>query len=119
MRRLLILLLITGCLGGARPLLVLSVDGLDHRYLRDADKLGLKIPNLHRLMKEGQWAAGVVGVVPTVTWPSHTTLISGVTPAEHGILGNRRPKTEGGDYYWTAVAPAQRRSRLVGSRTGS
>lgn len=102
MRKLLTLALFTVCLCASRPLLVLSVDGLDHRYLRDADKLKLKIPNLQRLMKEGQWADGVVGVVPTVTWPSHTTLISGVTPAEHGILGNRRPKAEGGDYYWTA-----------------
>jgi hypothetical protein len=83
-----------------RPLLVISVDGLDHRYLRDADKLGLKIPHLRRLMREGEWTDGVVGVFPTVTWPSHTSIISGVTPAAHGILGNRRPKEEGGDYYW-------------------
>ncbi|MBL8209827.1 MAG: alkaline phosphatase family protein [Bryobacterales bacterium] len=85
-----------------RPLLVISVDGLDHRYLRDADRLGLKIPNIRRLTKEGEWADGVLGVVPTVTWPSHTTLITGVTPAQHGILGNRRPASEGGDYYWSA-----------------
>lgn len=95
------LLLFALCLE-ARPLLVLSVDGLDHRYLRDADALGMKIPNLRKLMREGALADGVVGVVPTVTWPSHTTLISGVPPHKHGILGNRRPKSEGGDYYWTA-----------------
>jgi predicted AlkP superfamily pyrophosphatase or phosphodiesterase len=83
-----------------RPLLVVSVDGLDYRYLRDADKLGLKIPNLRRLMREGEVTEGVTGVFPTVTWPSHTTMITGVAPAEHGILGNRRPKEEGGDYYW-------------------
>jgi arylsulfatase A-like enzyme len=83
-----------------RPLLVISVDGLDYRYLRDADKLGLKIPNLRRLMREGEVTEGVTGVFPTVTWPSHTTMITGVAPAEHGILGNRRPKEEGGDYYW-------------------
>lgn len=82
-----------------RPLLVLSVDGLDHRYLRDADKMGLKIPNMRRIIREGEWADGVVGVVPTITWPSHTTLITGVPPEQHGILGNRRPN--GGDYYWT------------------
>ena len=60
---------------GARtaPLLVLSVDGLDWRYLRDADRLGLKIPNLRRLMAEGEVAQGVIGVYPTVTWPSHTS----------------------------------------------
>ena len=27
-----------------RKLMVLSVDGLDWRYIRDADRLGLKIP---------------------------------------------------------------------------
>jgi predicted AlkP superfamily pyrophosphatase or phosphodiesterase len=83
-----------------RPVLVISVDGMDHRYLRDADKLGLKIPHLRRLMREGEWYDGVTGVFPTVTWPAHTTLITGVAPAQHGILGNRRPKSEGGDYYW-------------------
>lgn len=83
-----------------RPLLVISVDGLDHRYLRDADKLGLKIANLRRLMREGEWTDGVIGVFPTVTWPSHTTMITGVAPYQHGILNNRRPQAEGGEYYW-------------------
>ncbi|MDX1978815.1 MAG: ectonucleotide pyrophosphatase/phosphodiesterase, partial [Bryobacteraceae bacterium] len=85
-----------------RKLLVISVDGLDHRYLRDAAKLGLRIPNMRKLAQQGEWADGVLGVVPTVTWPSHTTLITGVRPDQHGILGNRRPRSEGGDYYWTA-----------------
>lgn len=93
-------LLLLTALAEARPVLVISVDGLDHRYLADADKLGLKIPNLRRLIREGQWAQGIIGVVPTVTWPSHTSMISGTTPAEHGILSNRRPPEEGGDYYW-------------------
>jgi len=83
-----------------RPLLVISVDGLDYRYLRDCDKLGLKIPNLRRLMREGEVTEGIIGVFPTVTWPSHTTIITGVDPRIHGILGNRRPREEGGDYYW-------------------
>jgi predicted AlkP superfamily pyrophosphatase or phosphodiesterase len=80
--------------------IVISVDGLDNRYLTQANELGLRIPNIRKLMKEGQVAAGVIGVVPTVTWPSHTTMISGVDPSVHGILGNRRPKSEGGEYYW-------------------
>ena len=86
----------------AQPLLVISVDGLDHRYLRDRDKLGLSIPNLRRLIAAGAWADGVVGVVPTVTWPSHTTMITGVRSEQHGILNNRRPRSEGGEYYWSA-----------------
>jgi predicted AlkP superfamily pyrophosphatase or phosphodiesterase len=79
-------------------LLVLSVDDLDWRYLRDADWLGLKIPNLRRLMAEGEVTQGINGVYPAVTWPSHTSIITGVRPDQHGILGNRRP---GGDYYWS------------------
>lgn len=83
-----------------RRVLVVSIDGLDQRYLAEADRRGLRIPNIRKLMREGQWADGVVGVVPTVTWPSHTTMISGVDPSVHGIEGNRRPRAEGGEYYW-------------------
>src|ERR1700761_9266444 len=83
-------------------LLVLSIDGLDWRYIKQADAFHLRIPNIRRLMREGSWADGVVGVYPSVTWPSHTTLITGVIPDVHGILGNRRPRSEGGDYYWSS-----------------
>jgi predicted AlkP superfamily pyrophosphatase or phosphodiesterase len=82
-------------------LLIVSVDGLDWRYLRDKQALGLKIPYLTRLMAEGAVAQGVIGVWPTITWPSHTSIITGARPDQHGILGNQRPKSEGGDYYWT------------------
>ena len=51
----------------ARPLVVISVDGLDYRYLRDADTLGLKIPHMRRMIEQGALAQGVVGVVPTIT----------------------------------------------------
>jgi hypothetical protein len=33
-------------------------------------------------------ASAVTGVLPTVTYPSHTTLVTGVAPATHGILNN-------------------------------
>ena len=69
-------------------LLMISVDGLRPDYVTAADAHGAKIPQLRRLMKEGSYAEGVVGVVPTVTYPSHTTLVTGVWPAKHGIFGN-------------------------------
>ena len=84
-----------------QPLLVISVDGLDQRYLKECDRLGLKIPHLRRLMREGQWSEGVAGVVPTITWPSHTTIISGVDPSVHKIRSNRLTAAEGGDYPWS------------------
>lgn len=71
------------------PLLVMiSVDGMRPDYVTDADAHGAKIPQLRRMMKEGSYAEGVVGVVPTVTYPSHTTLVTGVWPTRHGIFGN-------------------------------
>ena len=76
-------------LSARQRLVMVSVDGLDERYLRDCDALGLRIPNLRRLMKEGAWADGVVGEVPTITWPEHTTLLTGVPPSVHGIQANQ------------------------------
>jgi predicted AlkP superfamily pyrophosphatase or phosphodiesterase len=59
-------------------------------YVTHADEHGLHIPNLRRILTEGAHAEGVQGVFPTVTYPSHTTLVTGVWPAEHGILNNQR-----------------------------
>ncbi len=82
--------------------LVISVDGLDWRYLRDRDALGLKIPNLRRLMIEGATAQGVVGVWPTITWPSHTSMITGMRPDQHGILNNAARGVAFTESYWSA-----------------
>ena len=90
-----------------RKLLVISIDGLDTRYLHDADRLGLKIPHLRRLMAEGTLAAGVVGIVPTVTWPSHTTIITGVAAEDHGILTNDQPGKPGQRWWFTSFLRAR------------
>jgi len=88
--------LFAGSISAAQPLVVISVDGLDNRYLAEADQRGLRIPALRKLMREGEFSRGVIGVVPTITWPSHTTILTGVDPVAHGILGNWRPP---GDRY--------------------
>src|SRR5215470_2238165 len=88
-----------------RRLVVLSIDGMMPASYTKADELGLRIPNLRRLMKEGAYASGVTGVLPTVTYPSHTTLLTGVTPRVHGIVGNRivDPLDRArGAWYWFA-----------------
>ena len=74
--------------GDRVPVVLLSIDGLKPDYVLDADRHGLKVPNLRRLVTEGAHATGVTGVTPTVTYPSHTTLVTGVAPAVHGILNN-------------------------------
>ncbi|HMY71669.1 MAG TPA: ectonucleotide pyrophosphatase/phosphodiesterase, partial [Blastocatellia bacterium] len=70
------------------PVVLISIDGLKPDYVLEADRHGLKLPNLRRLVKEGAFAAAVTGVTPTVTYPSHTTLVTGVSPAKHGIYAN-------------------------------
>jgi len=90
----------------ARPVLIMiSIDGLRPDYVTAADTHGLKIPNLRRFLKEGTFADGVTGVIPTVTYPSHTTLITGVWPTKHGILANTTfdplGKNQSG-WYWYA-----------------
>ena len=62
----------------AGPVLMISIDGLRPDYVTQADQHGLKIPTLRRFLAHGSYAEGVVGVVPTVTFPSHTTLVTGV-----------------------------------------
>jgi predicted AlkP superfamily pyrophosphatase or phosphodiesterase len=85
------------------PVIILSIDGLRPDYVFDADKYGLKIPTLRQLVHQGAHASGVRGVLPTVTYPSHTTILTGAWPAKHGIHSNTTfdpfAKNKGG-WYW-------------------
>ena len=72
----------------ASPVLMISIDGLRPTDVLDAKKNGLKVPNLRTFVKTGAFATGVRGMLPTVTYPNHTTLITGVSPALHGISNN-------------------------------
>lgn len=72
----------------AAPVLMVSIDGLRPGDVIEADSRGLKVANLKRFLTEGTYATGVKGVLPTVTYPSHTTLITGVSPARHGVVNN-------------------------------
>lgn len=79
----------------AAPVLLISIDALSPDYVTKADAMGLKVPNLRRFMAEGSYAQGVRGVTPTITCPSHATLVTGVSPSKHGIYGNDPLKTDG------------------------
>jgi predicted AlkP superfamily pyrophosphatase or phosphodiesterase len=70
------------------PVVLISIDGLRPGDILEADKRGLHVPNLRHMVAEGTYADGVRGVLPTLTYPSHTTIITGVSPARHGILSN-------------------------------
>jgi hypothetical protein len=72
----------------AAPVLLISVDGLRPADIIEAEARGVAVPNLRRMMTQGAWASGVTGILPTLTYPSHTTLLTGVAPARHGIGNN-------------------------------
>jgi predicted AlkP superfamily pyrophosphatase or phosphodiesterase len=90
----------------ARRALVISLDGLDARYVRERDALGLRIPTLRRLLAEGAWSLNVETVYPSVTYPVHTTIATGTLPARHGITGNNLLEPPGtkqtGAWHWFA-----------------
>lgn len=87
----------------AAPVLMVSVDGLRPQEWQRRDN-GLELPALRGLAAGGTSAA-VTGVLPTVTYPSHTTLITGASPRRHGIANNLtfdplRANADG--WYWYA-----------------
>lgn len=65
--------------------ILITVDGLAAYYLDDPQA---PIPTIRRLADEGATAAGMRVANPAVTWPNHTTLVTGVRPARHSVLFN-------------------------------
>jgi predicted AlkP superfamily pyrophosphatase or phosphodiesterase len=68
-----------------RTVVMISVDGLAADYMDDPKA---EMPTIRALAAQGVRAASMKAVTPTVTWPNHTTLVTGVMPAKHGVLGN-------------------------------
>jgi predicted AlkP superfamily pyrophosphatase or phosphodiesterase len=68
--------------------IVVTVDGLMPDSYLNPDRYGLKIPTLRKLVKEGASSQGALSVFPTLTYPAHTSIASGMLPAHHGIVTN-------------------------------
>lgn len=73
---------------GIRHVILVSVDGLMPGAYLDPDRFGLRVPMLREMARHGAYSEGVVSVFPTLTYPAHTSLATGVTPAKHGIVSN-------------------------------
>jgi len=69
-----------------RHVVVISIDGLPGRYLDDPLA---SLPVIRSLAKSGVRAnQGMLVSNPSVTWPNHTTLMTGVHPETHGVIFN-------------------------------
>jgi predicted AlkP superfamily pyrophosphatase or phosphodiesterase len=68
------------------PIVVLiTIDGFPARALQDPR---LPMPTLRMLEANGAHADAMQPINPTVTWPNHTTLITGVNASEHHVMAN-------------------------------
>lgn len=78
---------------------LISIDGLRPEFYLDPQ---WGMVNVRQAMQKGAHAEGVRGSFPTVTYPSHTTMVSGVLPAKHGIYYNTpvEPLGISGKWFW-------------------
>ena len=67
-----------------RPLtLLVSIDGFRADYLGRG-----QTPVLARLARRGSVSAGLVPMFPSVTFPNHVSIVTGLVPDHHGIVNN-------------------------------
>ncbi len=81
----------------SKHVILISIDGFRPDFYLDK---AWPAPNLQAMIKEGAHAKGIRCIFPSVTYPSHTTLITGAFPARHGITYNTMPNEEH-VYEWT------------------
>ena len=67
-----------------RTVVVISLDGFPAYALDDPR---LPIPTLRKLARQGV-VAPMQPINPTVTWPNHTTIVTGVDASQHHVLFN-------------------------------
>jgi hypothetical protein len=89
----------------AAPVLMISVDGMRSHYVTQGKQHGMKLPTFERFMKEGSYAEGMLPPVPSVSWPGAVTMMTGVSPARHGVYANEHFNPDnrpGSNIYWYA-----------------
>ena len=89
--------------------ILITIDGGAAFYLQDPQA---PLPTLRKLAAQGVMAEGMRVANPSITWPNHTTLVTGVYPEKHSVLFNGvllRP----GDGLSVRVEPKRTKAQLV------
>jgi len=111
----------------AKPILILvSIDGYRADYLDRGHS-----PVLAELADDGVHATGLRPVYPSVTYPNHYTIVTGLYPDKHGVVNNTMHDPVLGDFsppnrtantdgrWWAQAEPlwvtAQKQGRLTAS----
>lgn len=89
----------------ANKLVVLSFDALQ---TNDLDLLS-RLPYFSQILKKAAVIKNIREIYPTLTYPIHTTIVTGVHPDKHGIPHNQKASIDpkdpdwsimGSDWYW-------------------
>jgi predicted AlkP superfamily pyrophosphatase or phosphodiesterase len=81
-----------------KHVVVISIDALraeDFDYFKT-------LPNFRAMLENGSMIKEVKSIYPSLTYPAHTTIITGVYPGKHGITANNpnQPGVNDPDWYW-------------------
>lgn len=110
-----------------KHVILVSVDGLMPGAYLDPDAHGLTVPTLRAMKAGGAHATHMLSVFPSVTYPAHTSMVTGTTPMHHGVVGNRLfdplESNKGGWFWysedikvptlWDAARAAGRKTALI------
>jgi predicted AlkP superfamily pyrophosphatase or phosphodiesterase len=97
-----------------KPLVVLiTIDGFPARAFQDPR---LPMPTLRALAAHGAIATAMQPINPTVTWPNHTAIITGVDASQHHVMANGLI-TFPADGSGPQVEPWVDKDKLVNART--
>lgn len=82
---------------GGQSVVLVSIDGFRSDYLERYAP-----PHLNALAAAGVRARWLVPSTPTLTFPNHYTIVTGLYPAHHGIVNNRfRDPSDGAQFVYT------------------
>ena len=75
------------CSSARQRVILITIDGLRSDILENSSQ---PAPFMHEMLRKSVYVPNVIVVNPTMTYPSHTTLVTGSTPLDHGIHCNRQ-----------------------------
>lgn len=79
-------------------LIIISFDAVSSSDLKDLKDM----PNFKSIIEKGTYIKNVKSVYPTLTYPAHTTILTGKYPKNHGIIDNTmfKPGDLSPNWYW-------------------
>ena len=97
------------CASAKQRVILITIDGLRSDILSNSSQ---PAPFLHEMMRKSVYVPNVIVVNPTMTYPSHTTLVTGSTPLDATVSSS----LTGLSQHYTTGMPIAYAPRLFGRR---